>query len=112
MLRPEVDTRGRGLWNKLHHNWGRITIIGGMGNAILGALLIHDYKDESYLHWLLPVCILVGVIGILAIVLEAFKLQVGGLGVWGFADQARLPLQAVRPYPPCVLSSGCQATKP
>jgi hypothetical protein len=77
MLRPDPDTRGRGLWNKLHHSWGRITILGGMGNAILGALLIHDYKDESYLHWLLPACILVGVIGILAIVLEAFKLQVG-----------------------------------
>lgn len=48
-----------------------------MGNAILGALLIHDYKEESYLHWLLPACILVGVVGILAITLEAFKLQVG-----------------------------------
>ena len=76
MLRPSAEARGRGMWNALHHNWGRLTIIAGMGNAVLGALLIHGYKDESYLHWLLPACILIGVIGILAIVLEAFKLQV------------------------------------
>jgi hypothetical protein len=76
MLRPQSDARGRGCWNALHHNWGRITIIAGMGNAILGALLIHGYKDEPYLNWLLPACILVGLVGIAAIVLEAFKVQV------------------------------------
>lgn len=76
MLRPQSDARGRGCWNVLHHNWGRITIIAGMGNAILGSLLIHGYKDESYLHWLLPACLLVGLVGIAAIVLEAFKVQV------------------------------------
>jgi len=77
MLRPQATARGRGMWNALHHNVGRITIIGGMGNAILGALLIHDLKDESYLHWLLPACILVGLVGIAVLVLEAFKMQVG-----------------------------------
>lgn len=76
MLRPQPEARSRGMWNTIHHTWGRLTIMAGMGNAILGALLIHDYKDESYLHWLLPACILVGGIGILALVLEAFKVQV------------------------------------
>jgi hypothetical protein len=80
MLRPEPEARGRGMWDTLHHSWGRITIIAGMGNAILGALLIHDLKDESYLHWLLPACILVGVVGILALTLEAFKVQVCSWG--------------------------------
>jgi hypothetical protein len=57
-----------------------VTIVAGMGNAVLGALLIHDLKDESYLNWLLPACILIGLVAIAAIGLEAFKLQVGGFG--------------------------------
>jgi hypothetical protein len=80
MLRPQADTRGRGCWNALHHNWGRVTILAGMGNAVLGALLIHDLKDESYLNWLLPACVLIGLVAITAIALEAFKLQVWGGG--------------------------------
>lgn len=80
ILRPNNHTGARGCWNSLHHSLGRFTVIVGMGNCVLGALLIHNYKGDSYLFWLLPACVLVGLAGITALTLEAFKMQVRQMG--------------------------------
>lgn len=75
-LRPAPGSRARSSWNFWHHSWGRLTVLAGAANTIIGALLVHDMKDAPYLHWLLPACVVLGVVLLLALCLEAFKVQV------------------------------------
>jgi hypothetical protein len=43
---------------------------------VLGALLVHGYKGQPYVGWLLACCLVLGLLMLLALVLEAFRLQV------------------------------------
>eukprot|EP00775_Hariotina_reticulata_P005252 gene5252-5487_t len=74
-LRPRLGSKPRSCWTFVHSSWGSLTILAGCANTILGALLLHDYKDEPYLHWLVPCCVVIGFMGLVALLLEAFKLQ-------------------------------------
>jgi hypothetical protein len=74
-FRPKVDAKHRKKWNLIHWNWGRLTNLAGIVNVIIGAVLVHDLKEQSYLFWLLPVCICVLVLTAIAMVMEAFKRQ-------------------------------------
>lgn len=94
-LRPAVGTKPRGCWNILHWNWGRLTVLAGCGNTIIGALLYHDYKDEPYINWLLPCCVLIGLMGLLALALEAFKMQVRPHSNTSVCSVARMAQQMV-----------------
>lgn len=75
-FRPKLESKRRGCWNFVHHVWGRVAVLGGMGNCILGAILVHDYKGESYISWLVPCCAVIGFVCLLGLVMEAFKIQV------------------------------------
>jgi hypothetical protein len=74
-LRPRLGSKPRSCWTFVHSSWGSLTILAGCGNTILGALLLHDFKGEPYLHWLVPCLVVIGFMGLVALLLEAFKLQ-------------------------------------
>eukprot|EP00878_Enallax_costatus_P034313 GHUV01038037.1.p1 GENE.GHUV01038037.1~~GHUV01038037.1.p1 ORF type:complete len:258 (+),score=62.64 GHUV01038037.1:257-1030(+) len=74
-FRPANNTPLRKGWNFWHHNWGRLTLLVGAGNCIIGALLVHDLKDAPYTNWLLPAGVVIGFMVLLAMCLEAFKMQ-------------------------------------
>jgi hypothetical protein len=82
-LRPRLGSKPRSCWTFVHSSWGSLTILAGCGNTILGALLLHDFKGEPYLHWLVPCLVVIGFMGLVALLLEAFKLQVGRYDVMG-----------------------------
>lgn len=73
--RPSLTSSARPCWNAFHWNWGRLVMLAGIANTIIGAVLLHGMKGDSYLFWLLPTCVCLGVVAIVAILLEAFKLQ-------------------------------------
>lgn len=52
----------------------------GIANVMLGCVLIHDLKGQPWIRWLLPAAVTAGSLGILALLLEAFKRQVCGGG--------------------------------
>jgi hypothetical protein len=74
--RPSATSNARGCWNSLHWSWGRLTLLAGAANLVLGSLLVHGYKGQPYVGWLLACCLVLGVLVLLALILEAFKLQV------------------------------------
>lgn len=80
-LRPAPGSPARSSWNFWHHSWGRLTLLAGAANTIIGALLVHDMKEIPYLHWLLPACVVLGLMSLLALCLEAFKMQVQCIGI-------------------------------
>jgi hypothetical protein len=49
---------------------------------VLGCLLVHGYKGQPYVGWLLACCLVLGVLVLLALILEAFKLQVRPFYLW------------------------------
>ncbi|WIA32083.1 hypothetical protein OEZ86_002934 [Tetradesmus obliquus] len=73
--RPKATSNARSCWNSMHWGWGRLTMLAGAANLVLGALLVHGYKGQPYVGWLLACCLVLGVLALLALLLEAFKLQ-------------------------------------
>lgn len=75
-IRPATHARALSSWNFWHHIWGRLTLLAGFANIIIGACLVHDLKSAPYKNWLLPACVVLGVMLLVALCLEAFKMQV------------------------------------
>ena len=50
-------------------------MLAGVINVIIGSVVVHELKDQSYLFWLLPVCICIVLLAAVASVMEAFKRQ-------------------------------------
>jgi hypothetical protein len=74
-LRPGRSERGHGAWAAVHHAWGRVTVIAGIGNAFLGTLLMHDYHGQPNTFWLVPLSAILGGVLLVAALLEAMRLQ-------------------------------------
>ncbi len=61
-IRPAPSTPRRPLWNVLHHNLGRATVLLSWATVFLGVYLGHEQYDQPLVVWLGP---LVGVLGTL-----------------------------------------------
>jgi hypothetical protein len=76
LLRPSPSAARRVVWRRAHWCVGRFALLFGAINLLLGAALVHQFKGVPLVNWMLPVCLLLAVVGLLALTLEAFKRQV------------------------------------
>lgn len=76
LLRPSPSAARRVVWRRAHWCVGRFALLFGAINLLLGAALVHQFKGVALVNWMLPVCLLLAVVGLLALTLEAFKRQV------------------------------------
>ncbi len=61
-LRPAPDHSRRGLWNLLHHNLGRVTVLLAWANVYIGIAAYHNDFGESYIPWIVPIAVVMGLL--------------------------------------------------
>ncbi|GLI65943.1 hypothetical protein VaNZ11_009624 [Volvox africanus] len=83
-IRPDPGAKRRGLWNLVHHNLGRITILLAWANVYIGIYLAHTGWGASYTEWVTPIAIVMGLLVLLDI-----ALRITGCGKEDVAAPAR-----------------------
>ncbi|EFJ42468.1 hypothetical protein VOLCADRAFT_121535 [Volvox carteri f. nagariensis] len=69
-IRPDPDHPRRGLWNLIHHNLGRATILLAWANVYIGIVIYHTDFGEVYAPWIAPISIVMGVLLLATVVLR------------------------------------------
>ncbi|GIL79060.1 hypothetical protein Vretimale_45 [Volvox reticuliferus] len=69
-IRPDPNSEKRGLWNLVHHNLGRLTILLAWANVYIGIYLAHTSWGASYTEWVTPIAIVMGLLLITTLVLR------------------------------------------
>ncbi|GIL79077.1 hypothetical protein Vretimale_27 [Volvox reticuliferus] len=83
-VRPSPEHARRGLWNLVHHNLGRLTILLAWANVYIGIYLAHTSWGASYTEWVTPIAIVMGLLVLLDV-----ALRIAGCGKKDVAAPAR-----------------------
>ncbi|GIL63770.1 hypothetical protein Vafri_17775 [Volvox africanus] len=76
-IRPDPGAKKRGLWNLVHHNLGRLTILLAWANVYIGIYIAHTDFGASYTPWITPIAIVMGLLLITTLVLRLHRPKVG-----------------------------------
>jgi hypothetical protein len=73
-VRPKPDAVIRPVWNSVHHNLGRVTILSAWVTIYLGVYMAHgdlDYQSD-YVTWLCPITACMGTLVLVDVVLTLY----------------------------------------
>jgi len=80
--------------------------------VLLGAVMMHDMAGASYISWLLPILLLLGVLAVGGIIAEVYKNKVGvsaeEIPAWKSSPRCSLLQHLAVASAPCMLD--CQWT--
>ncbi|KAG2434545.1 hypothetical protein HYH02_012212 [Chlamydomonas schloesseri] len=69
-VRPDPTHRRRWIWNLLHHNLGRGTVLLAWANVYIGIYMAHTGFQASYAAWAAPIASVMGLLAITDLVLR------------------------------------------
>ncbi|KAG2423651.1 hypothetical protein HXX76_015168 [Chlamydomonas incerta] len=69
-VRPDPTHRRRALWNLVHHNLGRCTVLLAWANVYIGIYMAHTGFQASYAAWAAPIASVMGLLVIADVVLR------------------------------------------
>ncbi|GFR42660.1 hypothetical protein Agub_g3597 [Astrephomene gubernaculifera] len=100
-VRPDPKHPRRGLWNLLHHNLGRLSVLVASANIYIGIYIYHVSQwQASYKHWILPIAIVMGALLMLDIVLRFMAPDAPPAAAGAAAPPQQLQLQPQAPPSP------------